>query len=407
MRIGIESSTLSKASPEGTGRYTAMLLENLPAQTDASIARLCHWSRFRARGALAGDACQPVRLWADAWPATARYDIVHATSHRVPVGLGGVCIVTVHDVYAAMGFKVRGQAEALKGMRRLRRIRARAQQVICISHRSRQDWLEYFDFPEERAHVVHHGVSGRFQPQPEDRCHELRLRHAGGQPYLLFLGGYRQNKNIERLLEAYAGAALRHDFRLLLTGLIGSGDRQRLLAWLAARGLQDRVRLTGYVPDEQLPLLYAAAQALLLPSLYEGFGLTILEAMASATPVLTSTAGACPEVAAGHATLVDPYSVEDIRRGLEQVVRMTPARVAAALAHARTKTWAETARQTLAVYRCALGQPEAGQRESGTWRQTTQVPTAAIAAAIQNGASGRTWSQIQPAPSAPTEPPTP
>jgi alpha-1,3-rhamnosyl/mannosyltransferase len=107
------------------------------------------------------------------------------------------------------------------------------------------------------------------------------------------------------------------------------------------------VRLLGYVPDADIPPLFAAARAYLFPSLHEGFGMPILEAMASGTPVLTSTTTACPEAAAGHAELVDPESVEDIARGIHAVAAFGPERIAAARAYAASMTWQRTAAQTL------------------------------------------------------------
>jgi glycosyltransferase involved in cell wall biosynthesis len=110
------------------------------------------------------------------------------------------------------------------------------------------------------------------------------------------------------------------------------------------------------VSDADLPALYAGAAAYLFPSLYEGYGLPLLEAMASGTPVLTSDRGACPEVAAGHAVIVDPLDIDAMAAGIEATLGMSAERRAAALAHARARTWAETARGTLAVWREAIAE---------------------------------------------------
>jgi len=114
---------------------------------------------------------------------------------------------------------------------------------------------------------------------------------------------------------------------------------------------------TGFVPEADVPALYASAAALMFPSLYEGFGLPILEAMASGIPVLTSKVSSCPEVANGHAVLVDPLSVDAIAAAIEPTVNMPAEARAAARQYAATMTWDQTARQTWAAYERALAQP--------------------------------------------------
>jgi glycosyltransferase involved in cell wall biosynthesis len=121
-------------------------------------------------------------------------------------------------------------------------------------------------------------------------------------------------------------------------------------------GLAARVHFAGHASDADLPALYAGAQAYLFPSLYEGYGLPLLEAMASGTPVLSSDRGACPEVAGGHAIIVDPTDVDALAAGIAATLDMSAERRAAALAHARARTWAETARGTLAVWREAMAE---------------------------------------------------
>jgi glycosyltransferase involved in cell wall biosynthesis len=115
-------------------------------------------------------------------------------------------------------------------------------------------------------------------------------------------------------------------------------------------------RFAGFVSDADLPALYAGAAAYLFPSLYEGYGLPILEAMACGTPVLTSDRGSCPEAAAGHAVIADPLDVDALAAGIREAVSMTAERRAAALAYARSRTWEATARGTLAVWRDVLAE---------------------------------------------------
>jgi glycosyltransferase involved in cell wall biosynthesis len=150
---------------------------------------------------------------------------------------------------------------------------------------------------------------------------------------------------------------LRQEYALVLAGRVPAEHRPQLEASIAALGLTGRVLMPGYFDEADVPALYASAAALMFPSLYEGFGLPILEGMASGIPVLTSNASSCPEAAGGHAVLVDPLSVDDIARGIERTLALTPAARGAALAYAQSMTWARTAGLTLEVYRKAAAEP--------------------------------------------------
>jgi glycosyltransferase involved in cell wall biosynthesis len=171
---------------------------------------------------------------------------------------------------------------------------------------------------------------------------------------LLFVGLTNPNKNLPRLLAAYAQSAARGEHRLAVVGHVPEKQHQALDEELSELGIRDHVHLTGYVADAELPALYAGAAAFLFPSLYEGFGLPILEAMASGVPVLTSTTSACPEAAGGHACLVDPESIDAIANGIDAVLKMTVAERDAAQGYARSCTWRRTAESTLAAYHATL-----------------------------------------------------
>jgi alpha-1,3-rhamnosyl/mannosyltransferase len=185
------------------------------------------------------------------------------------------------------------------------------------------------------------------------------------RPYFFYYGHASENKNINRILQAFAArdpALSGHE--MVFAGGWGEEPRQAWREQVAELKLGDSVRHLGRVADADLVALLAAAEAMVFPSLGEGFGLPILEAYASGTPVLTSReGGSTAEVAHGHATLVDARDVESIAEGLSLVVEHSPGQRAAAKAYARSMSWNRVARETLDVYRDVL---TAGQAPSAT-----------------------------------------
>jgi glycosyltransferase involved in cell wall biosynthesis len=177
-------------------------------------------------------------------------------------------------------------------------------------------------------------------------------RHGLTRPYLLFAGSPRPNKNLSRMLGAFAQSALAASHDVVVLGRVSDdSDGIALRAQVQALGLQARVCITGYVSDADLALAFSAASGLLFASLDEGYGLPILEGMASGIAVLTSTATSCPEVAGGHAVLVDPLSVSSVCQGINQLPLKTPAQLEAARAYASAMTWRRSAVQTLDILR--------------------------------------------------------
>lgn len=356
-RYAIEATTTIAERPTGISRYARCLIDALavldvPPERDYALTLLYRSSRFSRRKLLPSGPRLTPQVWRNViWPLRRPYDVVHVTNDRIPPWPGLPVVTTVFDLYALVGMNF-GSAEARERHAEVyRRIARRSDRILFISRHTEQDFRAAFDYPAERCHAVHLGVGPEFQPQPAERIAALRERHGLAGPYLFFTGLHNPNKNLPRLLEAFAQSRARHDAELVLAGPPSDpAEVARLEQRLATLGLTGRVRRLGYVAESDIPALYAGAAAFLFPSLYEGFGLPILEAMACGTPVLTSTAASCPEVADGHAELCDPQSVADIARGIDAAVAMPAARREAARAHARAKTWERCARETLAVY---------------------------------------------------------
>ena len=227
-----------------------------------------------------------------------------------------------------------------------------ADAVVTLSRFGRTELTDCYGLAPERIAICPGGVSERFQPVA-DRA-ELRPvldRYGISEPYLLSVCSLEHNKNLPRLLQAFSIACERvdGDWRLVLTGRPGAAA-QELHQLIAQLGLAERVILTGFVPEDDLPALYAGAELFAFVSLYEGFGLPPLEAMACGTAVLASTAASLPEVLGKAAWLVDPTDLEAIAGALGTLMADEGARgklAEAGLRRAARFTWARTARALL------------------------------------------------------------
>lgn len=273
--------------------------------------------------------------------ATGRLDVVHATT-IVPPATGAPLVVTLHDL-AFLHEPAHFTAHGHRLFRRcLARIRRRADLVLCSSTATMDD-VAAAGVPADRLRLVLLGVDapdGTVEPRRAER------------PYVLFVGTVEPRKNLVRLVDAFgrarAAGGLPAEAELLLAGPAGWGDA-------LPPGGAPGVRLLGRVPDAELRSLYAGALVTAQPSLREGFGLPVAEAMAHGSPVVTSRGTSTEEVAGGAAVLVDPYDVDDIARGLADAVARRDELVAAGLTRATQLTWDHTAEATLTAYRDAAG----------------------------------------------------
>jgi glycosyltransferase involved in cell wall biosynthesis len=260
---------------------------------------------------------------------------------------GDRAVVTVHD----LGWQVHPELYH----RRLRLMYGglfpwvvrRADRFISVSRYTADDLVRRAGIPASKIDVVYHGLDPAFissanllAPVPTD------------SPYVLAVGGVSPRKNTRRLIAAFsrwkARGGFRSRYRLLITGTSLDTDFVQ-----NGSGPPEGVSLLGYVDKDELPGLYAGAAVFLYPGIYEGFGLPIIESMASGTPVVTSRTGAAPEIAGGAAILVDPFDVESIAAGLEQAVIPDEAHRLIELGRARARLfeWGAAANATIDAYR--------------------------------------------------------
>ncbi|MBI3921262.1 MAG: glycosyltransferase family 4 protein [Armatimonadetes bacterium] len=285
-------------------------------------------------------------------------DLFHA-AYLVPPFSPCPCVVAIHDVT----FRLFPRLFTLKqyvAMNALIMASAwRARVVVTGSDSAKRDLVRALGIPPDKVAVTPFAAGRIFVPGDRQRSSErVRERWGISGEYLVTVGFASPRKNLPRLLGAYAQLRKRDGFRAKLV-LVGGCDEGRLGALCAERGLQlgGEVLRTGYVADADLPDLYRAARLFVFPSLYEGFGIPILEAMACETPVVASNTSSMPEVAGEAAVLVDPLSEDSIAggiaRGLEDE-RLRNSLVLRGLARASQFSWERTARATIEVYRKAL-----------------------------------------------------
>ena len=285
-------------------------------------------------------------------------DILHSPMHVLP----GICpvqsVVTVLDLAFMRypGMYPRLQRKYLEFA--TRRAVRKADAVIAISENTRQDLVEAFKIPESRVFTTPLGVDESFAPVPKAKTEEIGRRYGMGERSLLYVGTLEPRKNITVLLTAFRQVltALELPCELVLAG--GKGwFYDEVFKLVESLDLRNHVRFTGYVPREDLPTLYSAAAVFVYPSLYEGFGLPPLEAMACGTPVVTSNASSLPEVVGDAGIMVDPQDVDGLADAILRVLQDSELRQEMrknGLERAKQFTWQQTARLTLQAYHEAL-----------------------------------------------------
>ncbi|MBI5562909.1 MAG: glycosyltransferase family 4 protein [Deltaproteobacteria bacterium] len=290
-----------------------------------------------------------------------RPELFHYPSFNMPIVNPKPSVVTLHDLvyyidphscsrlrhwYARVMFPLAARS---------------ARMIITGSEHSKADIVRHLNVREEKVAVIHHGVAPAYAPVTDGRAiTEAKARYKINGDYLLYVGSHHPRKNLARLIEAFA--RIKENACLLV--ITGAMERRRssLYGTPASLGIQGRVLFVGAAHEADLPALYSGARAFVIPSLYEGFGLTPLEAMACGTPVISSNATSLPEVVGDAALTFDPLDAEAMSKRMEMVMDAGEegANVRARLREAGVKraalfSWKRSAEQTLDVYRKALG----------------------------------------------------
>lgn len=293
-----------------------------------------------------------------AWTGNLRgCQLFHGTNVLAP-HLPQPTVITIHDLSILRYPQHYSVLQRLHLQWALPRMVRSAAAIIAVSEATKRDLIEHLNVPPDRVHVVPNGVDHRrFHPRHRPEARQRAGLMLGIEPpYILALSTLEPRKNLPTLLRAYARLG-RDVPKLVLAGARGWGEGP-LFELVKELGLQDRVRFTGYVPEAVLPDLYAGARLFVYPSLSEGFGLPVLEALACAAPVVTGNSSSLPEVAGDAALLVDASSASELTRAMRQVLESKKLRDelrAKGPKQAAKFSWERTAQQTLAVYESVLG----------------------------------------------------
>jgi len=373
MRIAFDGTTLTPGRT-GVGYYTEHLLQHLarevettgdeivvvsnqPIDTQSPLPRHVRvhdghrfpirigWMQLRAARAL--DVLQP--------------DVAHFTNGMIPIGSPVSTIVTIHDMSLRLYPNCHPVRRLLLNRPLMHFAIRQATAIVTVSNSARRDLLRLHGVPPDRVNVVHEAASPAFRPIDDAaRLAAIRKRYALPERFILYVGTIEPRKNLARLVEAFADArraGIPH--HLVCVGPYGWASRD-LSGHIDRLGVREAVHFTGYVPFDDLPAIYNLGEFFVFPSLYEGFGLPVVEAMACGLPVLTSNTSSLGEIASDAAETVDPTDTEALAAAIRLLATDAGRRRELSelgSARARTFSWTQTAKEMLGVYQRAAGLP--------------------------------------------------
>jgi len=295
-----------------------------------------------------------------------KLDVFHSPTLNLPPSYRGRTVVTAHDlaIYKFPEFYTDKQTALLKSI--IPRAVQQAKKIIAVSKSTKKDLGEFFVAEKDKITVVYHGVDERFfKNSGAAETERVKQKFGIKNEYLLFLGTLEKRKNIVRIIEAYERLRdrwsalplnLKDGYQLVLAGSPGHGFKE-IKTKIDESKYKNDILISGYIPADDVDPLYEGAKVFVFPTLYEGFGLPVIEAMADGLAVITSNVSSLPETAGDNAILVDPYNVAEIFQAMFDVLtkpnlRKTLGRDGVKRAH--LFDWSKTAKETLGVYRQAV-----------------------------------------------------
>jgi glycosyltransferase involved in cell wall biosynthesis len=351
LRIGYDASSLGARA--GIGRYSRELLRALASCEPEHEYVLLNRPRYMPSRVLWMQGQLPLQLRAGT------LDLCHFTNYHAPVMRGRPFVVTLHDLSLMSMPGLHPRRRVALGRALIRSAVRSARAIVTPSQSVRAEAIHLLDLDPGRVHVVHEAPAAAFRPIDATAELESTAARYGLRPgFLLAIGTLEPRKNLRLLLAAFQRLRRQgFDEPLVLCGAPGWRNDD-LMRQIREQGADASIRLLGYVADVDLPRLLNLAGAFVYPSLYEGFGLPVLEALACGTPTVTSNHGALQEIAGDAALHADPGSLEDLTRSVSTALFDTSIRGHlrnAGLRRAAQFTWADAAHRTAALYRQTAG----------------------------------------------------
>ncbi len=369
MRIGIDaSSTIPPRT--GIGNYTYNLLQAL-GRIDKENEYILYFNYFRpskiipkfeqpnfekvinripcrVQRVLHNNLKLPIELF------VGKIDVFHSPNYFLPPTRGAKGIITIHDITFKRFPETQTRSDTRYANKWVPEALKMANGIITDSQSAKRDIIELLGVPENKIDVIYGAVDQRFLPINDIQIlQEVKMKYNLPEKFLLYVGTLEPRKNISGLLQAFAILRQNISYKLVIAG--GKGWLyDEIFEIVRKLNLTEDVIFAGYVPDEDLPAFYNLADLFVFPSLYEGFGLPPLEAMACGVPVVCSNTSSLPEVAGDVAIMVDPYDVEGLAEAMHKIladVTLQQKMRAKGLKRAKLFSWEEAAKKTLAVYR--------------------------------------------------------
>jgi glycosyltransferase involved in cell wall biosynthesis len=285
-----------------------------------------------------------------------KIDIFHGPYFFIPNRLRCKSVMTIHDLMALKHPEFLEAEGVVYYKKRIYSSIKRADAIIAVSDFTKGEIVEFLDIPEEKIRVIHNGISTKFQNiNDNNKIEDVKDKYGlKGQQYLLFVGNIEPKKNIETLIYAYI--QLRNEtiykYPLLIVGN-KTWHFQKIWEIVKKLNAENNIIFTGVVDDEDLPFLYNGAEIFIFPSLFEGFGLPVIEAMACGIPVIASNRASIPEIVNDAALLIDPLNRQEIAEAMYEVISNTKLKkrlIEKGLKQSQNFSWKKTAIETLKLY---------------------------------------------------------
>ncbi|MDZ7859481.1 MAG: glycosyltransferase family 1 protein [Candidatus Krumholzibacteriota bacterium] len=358
MKIGFEVTSVITDKPTGIARYIAGLISAFSDEIEDynelilyyKLSRLCKrssWSR--------PENLKIREYYKSYWPISKNVDIIHGLDGRTPFWSNVKKVVTIHDLLTLkqIGNKTASEKFHQKKERAYRKMSKHADCFITVSESTKRDVVNLLNVSPDQVNVIYHGVDESFFPQEKAVVGRIRNKYGLRKDYLLFVGSISERKNTARLVEAFSRSKASRDVDLVLAGTVSyKGDKT--LRAVKRYHLDSKVKILGFVEEGDLPALYSGAIGFVFPTLYEGFGLPVLEAMACATPVLAGNKGAVPEISGNLAVYVNPLDTCEIAGAIDRLPETPQDEIKKCVDHANGFTWKRCVGKTLDVYKKLL-----------------------------------------------------